>query len=589
MNTYESHGIIVSGDSGQVRAKCPVCPTAMPYRHDSSHNSKDLSVDLDKGVWKCHRCGWAGGLKTEGVWRQHDFPEVPTSSKPYDSTASMYKFFDSRGISASIVDRNLISIEKLYRDSKDYVAICFNYFVGDTKVAVKYRGPNKTFSQAKGGSKVFYKLNDIDGVDTCIIVEGEIDALSFEAAGYRNAVSVPEGAIQPNDKNLNNKMKFLDNTIDWFADKKVIYIATDTDAPGVRLREELARRLGKSRCMLVLFPDDCKDANDVLVKHGVDKLIECIESATPYPVEGVKTAESRSAEYKYLWQHGLPNPSRTGWSKFDEYVKMYDSTLTVVTGIPSHGKSSFVDHLMLQLAQKSGWKWAVFSPENAKLELHLMRLAEILVGKPFLPNYQDQMSKSERDSALQYVNENIYFVEPVNTDNKLKNILDGVSYLISKYGVKGVVIDPWNAIDHDYGGSSETDYVCKTLNELINFERYYGVHLIIVAHPTKIRKNDKSKKYEIPTLYDIAGSAHWYNKCEIGICVYREFDDKLEKTLHTKVLVQKAKHKLYGRTGMLKFGFNPQCQRFYEFNSGERNADTQGISDQGEADDEPPF
>ena len=48
--------------------------------------------------------------------------------------------------------------------------------------------------QVKGAEKVLFGLDDIRDESTIIIVEGELDKLAMEEAGYRNVVSVPDGA-----------------------------------------------------------------------------------------------------------------------------------------------------------------------------------------------------------------------------------------------------------------------------------------------------------------------------------------------------------------------------------------------------------
>src|SRR5690606_8782319 len=133
----------------------------------------------------------------------------------------------------------------------------------------------------------------------------------------------------------------------------------------------------------------------------------------------------------------------------DELFTFYGSQLTVVTGIPNHGKTNFVDQLLLKLAVRYDWKFAVFSPENATIEIHLIRLCEILVGKPFLPNYHNQMTKAELISAVEFINEHIFFILPDNVvDFKLDKILNATSELVLRKGVKALIIDPWNTIEH---------------------------------------------------------------------------------------------------------------------------------------------
>lgn len=565
--TFSDYGIygMDRHSTGEHRAKCPECPKRQPYKHQSSERDRDLAVNVDKGTWLCHRCGWSGGLKKERrEFVKPVFTPIQSKSKPLEDIN--LKYFLTRGITKEVIERNKITKDKIYMSEtgKETPVICFNYFVGDDLVNIKYRDLDKHFQQVKGGAKVFYKLNDIENETECIITEGEFDALSFEVAGFKNAISVPDGGINANVSQLQNKLSYLDNCADYFQNIRKIYLATDNDIPGIRLREELARRLGKGKCWLVKFPDGLKDANDVLVKYGKNALIESVMNAEPYPVEGVHYAKDRKDELLEIYNNGYPNGAKTGWYNFDDKIRFFESTLCVITGIPSHGKSNFMDHLMVRLSIENGWKFAVFSPENAKIEMHLHRLTEIITGKPFLPGYNGRMTLEEVEKATNWIDNNIFFILPKDEDYTLTNILEAASYLVLKHGIKGLVIDPWNTISHDYKNDSETEYTKKILNQLTYFERNHGLCLFIVAHPAKMRKVKDTNKYELPNLYDISGSAHWFNKAEVGITVYREFNKEMNDTLFTAVYVQKVKHRFMGQVGFTKFDFDKRCQRYYE-------------------------
>lgn len=569
---YGIYGINMFGATEQ-RAVCPECKK----RKGIDLKDRDLAVNIEKKVWECKssNCGWSGVLKNESYTKEYKKEFIPkqveTKSKPVEESNAdkLYKFFKSRKISKETVDRNNITYEIVYYAElkQETSAIAFPYYVEDKLVNVKYRTKEKKFQQIKGGQKVFFKLNDIKALDYCIITEGEIDALSFEEAGYKSAISVPDGAINPEVKNIQTKLEYLENCYTYLEHIKKYYIATDSDAPGIRLREELARRFGKSKCYLVRFPEDCKDANEVLIKHGKEYLQKSIEDAVPYPVEGYFKAEDKRDGMKALYKLGYPDGARTGWKKFDEKLRCYPSTINVITGIPSHGKSNWLDELMLRLSIFNGWKFGVFSSENGTTEIHLHRLCEILIGKPLLPNYNNRMTEQDMNNALDYINEHFFFIEPPENNNTMDNILETATYLVKKYGIKGLILDPWNTIDHELNKDNETEYIKKALNRLTHYEREHGLWLSIVAHPTKIPRIKGKKHYEVPTLYDINGSANWYNKTEIGISVYRKFNEDYSNTEYTGVYIQKVKHKFMGHTGMIKFHFETSCQRYYEEDS----------------------
>lgn len=559
---FEDYGIrgVNMSASGEQRAICPNCPP-----HKSDHDrSTDLAVNAIKGTWYCHRCDFKGSLKKEFI--KPAFNKIESKAVPVAENHFNY-FEKKRGIPRNVILRNKITKDKIYipGPNEEKAVICFNYYIGDNLVNIKYRTIDKQFCQVKGGAKVFYKLNDIEGLTSCIITEGEFDALSFEVAGFRNAISVPDGAINPNAQNITTKLSFLDNCADYFTNMDKIYLATDNDAPGIRLREELARRLGKSKCYICVYPDGCKDANDVLMKHGSGALVTCIEGAEPYPVEGIHNASERKAELDDLYEHGYPNGARTGsWSKFDNKLQFFGSMLAIVTGIPSHGKSNWLDALAIHLNLNAGIKFGLFSPENKKIEIHLHRLSEIAIGKPLLPSYNNQMSKENKEQAFEYINKNFFFILPDNDDFKIDKILEAAAYLVLKQGIKALIIDPWNMIEHSPNGEKETDYTGKVLNKIQYFAANHDLLIFLVAHPTKMYKKPGQDKFDVPTLYNISGSANWYNKADYGFCVYREFWSDANKDAYTTVHIQKVKHKFMGSLGFVKFDFDTSCQRYYE-------------------------
>ena len=241
--------------------------------------------------------------------------------------------------------------------------IQFNYYVGGQLTNVKYRDARKNFKLYKGAEKVFYNIDNTVGHDECIIVEGEMDVLALHEAGIPNAISVPNGAT------LNsNNLDYLDNCIDYFEDKKKIIIAVDNDPPGLALQAELIRRLGAETCYLVTF-DDCKDANEYLVKHSSKELLSRIKNSKPVPLENVTTFRDIEDEITDFVRNGFKRGYTVGLNNFDDIFSTYTKQFITVTGIPSSGKSDFVDQMCVGYNKEYGWKTAFAS--HLKMLLHI--------------------------------------------------------------------------------------------------------------------------------------------------------------------------------------------------------------------------
>lgn len=535
--------------SGECDTTCPQCSPTRKKKH-----ARCLSVNVEKGTWVCHHCDYRGSLAEGGSggdfrhWRKPQYVKPAPRVVPDAIDVSLVNFFAKRGITAGVLRRNLVSLQRVYMpQAEDHVsAVCFPYLRGDEWINAKYRDKDKNFRMEAGAERVLYGLNDIDPV-MCVIVEGEIDKLSVEMAGVFSCVSVPDGAPSETTKDYSSKFTFLDADADRISAVKEWIIAVDNDAPGRRLEDELARRLGREKCKRVVWPEGCKDANEVLVKHGREKLRACLDDAQPYPIAGVFEIEDLSDRIEQLYMHGWEKGVSTGWDEVDRFYTVRPGEFTVVTGIPNSGKSNWVDALMVNLAATHGWRFAIFSPENQPLEDHMARMIEKYGQMPFNHGPSERMDRETLRMSKAWVQEHFSWILPDDdTEWTLESVLDRAKALVFRKGIRGIVIDPWNELEHMCpSGMTETQYISRELKRMRQFARRHGVHLWVVAHPSKLYR-EKDGSYPVPTLYDISGSAHWRNKADNGICVWRNFgDDSSAVEIH----VQKIRFRQIGSIG----------------------------------------
>ncbi|MHB8565145.1 MAG: toprim domain-containing protein, partial [Acidiferrobacteraceae bacterium] len=432
--------------------------------------------------------------------------------------------------------------------------IAFPYFRDDELINVKYRDRRKNFRMETGAERILYGLADI--AETTIIVEGEVDKLSLEQAGYCNVVSVPDGAPSPETKNYASKFSFLESCEKQIARIRNYILAVDNDEPGKRLEDELSRRVGREKCRSVTWPSGCKDANDVLLKHGPDELRRCIDNAQEYPIDGVFTTLDLSDRIEHLYLHGWEMGCVTGWADMDPLYTVMPGQVTVVTGTPNSGKSNWLDALMVNLARMHDWSFAVFSPENQPIHDHMARIIEKAVGAPFAEGKVrtvPRMSHEAMQQARAWAAQHFYWVMPPDdNDWTIEVILDRVRQILFRYGIRGCVIDPWNELEHLRDRSeTETEYVGRCLKRIRNFARHVGVHIWIVAHPAKMDRL-RDGTYPVPSLYDISGSAHWNNKCDNGIVVWRDraaAADRVVRDDEVKIYVLKVRWRKIGHIG----------------------------------------
>jgi len=361
-----------------------------------------------------------------------------------------------------------------------------------------------------GAELIFWNIDCLLKFDEVIIVEGEIDALTMIQAGYENTLSVPNGA--------NKNLEYLDSCIEMFKSIKKIYIATDQDTKGIELKSELVRRLGPERCYIVSFKD-CKDANEYLQKYGSD-IKDIIPNAVPVPVKGIIEVNNLYADIRNLYECGVQSGLKINQGIIDDLITWESGRLAIVTGIPASGKSEFVDYITAKLNIIHGWKAAFFTPENYPLKFHYAKLFEKLIGKKFSQNTTTEL---EWDMAYDYIRDNFFYILN-EEDFTVKSILDSAKILIKTRGIKVVVIDPYNKLEHKYT-DSETQYISRFLDQIIQFAKINDVLVFLIAHPKKMNKSANGK-IEVPSLYDISGSANFYNKTDYGITVHRSTDDQ---------------------------------------------------------------
>jgi len=285
MKSFEDFHIDVGRSSGiEVYATCPQCS---PSRKKKM--VKCLSANTEKGVWFCHHCGWRGSLKAgveengdRALQRTQNFTR-PTYLYTEQGLDRLEVWFKDRAIPREVIVRNKIRLGRAYiPQEEDFMEVIqFPYFRGEELVNVKSRSlQGKHFTQIKGAEKILYGLNDLTE-DWAIIVEGELDKLALEVAGFTNVVSVPDGAPAEGTKPSDRKFDYLVNCAEFLDPLIKIVLAVDNDGPGRTLAGELAKRLGPERCWRVHWPQSAKDANDVLLHHGTQALTDCIEQATP--------------------------------------------------------------------------------------------------------------------------------------------------------------------------------------------------------------------------------------------------------------------------------------------------------------------
>lgn len=431
-------------------------------------------------------------------------------------------------------------------------AIAIPYYDGENIVNTKRRtiAGEKRFWQDAGARPIFWNINAINDPTLVelplIITEGELDAFAALQAGYARCVSAPNGAPKSEmGERASDRYAFLDNAPKALADCREIIIATDGDAPGLALLNDLALRLGRARCKWVRYPRECKDLGDALRLYGIRGVIETINRAQWMQVDGL---------YRMSELPPLPPsvPHASGFPGLDEHFRLRLGDFTVVTGIPSMGKTTVVNDIACRMAERHQWRTAFASFEQVPQRDHRRWLRTRYCGK----REMDQDAR-EQTAADDWIDKNFLFVVPDEDDSPtLDWMLERFATAVVRHGVRIVIVDPWNEMEHDKPPEmSLTEYVGHALRRIKRFARKFQVHFFVVAHPMKMRRLEDGK-VPMPTLYDVSDSAHWYNRSDCGIIVHRDAD----KTI---VRIEKSRyHDEIGKPGDVNVRYVPAKATF---------------------------
>ena len=528
IDEFNQHGL----EEGKTQGTCPLCSSS---RKPENRKAKCASYDWERGLGTCHNCDTSFQLHTYKRKGESTREYVKPETTGYVVSEKIAKWFDERGIS----EQTLLDLK--VREGKEFMpqtgklenAIQFNYYMGMDLINIKYRDGRKNFKLYKGAEKIFYNINSVVGYDWCVIVEGEMDVLAFHEAGIKNVISVPNGAT------LNsNNLDYLDNCIDYLDGKEKIILAVDADEPGQALKQEFIRRLGAEVCYLVDF-GNVKDANDFLLHYGPEELRNVITYASQVPLEGVSTLRDVEGELLDFVHNGFKPGFQVGLDNFDKIFSTYTSQFITVTGIPSSGKSDFVDQMCIGYNKNYGWKTAYASPENKPNYLH----AHKLMRKTWegMPTKAD-VGSSKWKQVTDHVNDNYFFIDMDRYT--LDEVLSKGAELVKRKGIKCLVIDPYNKVrDVNCKTEDVNRYTMEYLTKIEVFAKKYDVLVIVVAHPTKMYK-DKDGQIEEPTMYNIKGGGEWYDASYHGLLVHRDYE---AKTVKAKVL--KVKFQNLGENG----------------------------------------
>lgn len=267
-----------------------------------------------------------------------------------------------------------------------------------------------------------------------------------------------------------------------------------------------------------------------------------------------------------VYMNGYGAAETTFFPQVDPFFKWKKGDITLMSGIGNHGKSSFTLQLMLIKSIYNGDKWALFVPENMPAKLFYAELTEMLIGCSIEPENPHRPHLSEIEQIQDWLAEHFIVVHPVQSKPTPEYIKSKFLGLIMKYGVTGILFDPFNKLLRDYKSAGDRDdrFLESFLSDLSVFTKHHNIFCVIIAHPTKLHKGLEDKDYPCPNVFNVAGGASWNNAMDNIVFFHRPF--KISEPMNPICQFTSSKirwKKIVGQEGTIDLMYNFKKRRFY--------------------------
>ena len=563
-------------------ARC-TCPDCSANRKSVHKDEACVRLDLNTGLGKCYNCGFHFIISSKVKQYSHHQPvkkynwRKPSTAhlKPLDAVAIDYllkrKIQPETAQKAGVCSANY-NVGGTQRD-----CLAFTFREGQRVVNIQYKTTDKHFAMEPDCEVIPWNIDACIGQESIIITEGMMDALALMELGYENVISVSNGA----DTDLRTLDRFRYSHFDSL---RTIYLAGDMDEPGEQLRQKLAEYFGEARCRIVEWRIElpstseelpaveavAKDANDMLINHGADAVMQCINHAHLCRITGVETINEYREKVFDLWRNGISPGKKVGWGEFDDHVQFELGRSVIIVGEPGTGKSTLADDLVLNLALLHDWKAAIYSPEMFPPERHIGRLATTIAGRKFrreevttergVDYRRTSIPQPMAERIIDWLSDNIYFITE-DRGRTIHKLLHRAEQLQRRYGIRQLLLDPFNYIQLPDGAKSDTMKIGDVLAEIELFAHRTGLLVVVVVHPAKLQKGER-----IDSLYNASGSAEFRNRADYGLVLLNDdranCDPGLSSHMHLlKVIVDKVRDDEMGHKGECHLSFDARNYR----------------------------
>ncbi len=305
----------------------------------------------------------------------------------------------------------------------------------------------------------------------------------------------------------------------------------------------------------------CEIAKDLPQKKWAYKLIESDEPDEGYvdyseyqddlPMEGEQNVEGEIEDdgfinYETFFEKVLETikeGDRVGfeisYEELADILRFKGSGIFTLTGIPGHGKTEMLDAITLDLVRLYGHQVLIAGFEQSPEE-HIIKLIRKLEGadirsKTYINN---ELNLLRIKKLYNFVVSKFIHIDTNKTGGNITSILDGFARKIVELRKQGgdpkyVVIDPFNMLSIK-GKFSGHEKIEEILRRITHFSHQMNILVFLVAHPFKMKKDEKTGIYEVPDFYSVKGSSSFFEMSYHGAVVYRTSFNVMVRILKVK-------------------------------------------------------